>query len=72
MVDGKGGHQPLTQGLHFSVILAEEKVGRRELRWQPSCRWERWPQAPYSRFVFLSNTGRRESGEEGVEVATWW
>ncbi len=29
MVDGKGGHQPLTQGRHISVILAEEKVGRR-------------------------------------------
>jgi len=29
VVDGKGGHQPLTQGRHISVILAEEKVGRR-------------------------------------------
>jgi hypothetical protein len=56
--------------LYFSVILAEEKVGRREWRWQPGGRWERWPSTPYSRFAFLSNTGRRESGEEGVEVAT--
>jgi hypothetical protein len=37
MVDGKGGHKPLTQGRYISVILAEEKVGRREWRWQ---RWQ--------------------------------
>ncbi len=50
MVDGKGGHQPLTQGRHISVILAEEeKVGRMEWRWQPSDRWERWPPTPYAR-----------------------
>jgi hypothetical protein len=36
VVDGKGGHQPLSQGRHFSVILAEEKVGRWEWRWQLS------------------------------------
>ncbi len=41
MADGKGGHQPLTQGRHISVILAEEeKVERREWRWQPSGGWE--------------------------------
>ncbi len=49
MVDGKGGHQPLTQGRHISVILAEEKVGRREWSWQPSGGWERWPPTPYAR-----------------------
>ncbi len=30
MVDGKGGHQPLTQGRHFSEILAEEIEGGEE------------------------------------------
>ncbi len=36
MVDGKGGHQPLKQGRDISVILAEEKVGRKLWKWQPS------------------------------------
>ncbi len=61
MVDWKGGHQPLTQGRHISVILAEEKVGRREWRWQPNCRWERWSPAPYSRYAHLSNPAEEQS-----------
>ncbi len=30
MVDGIGGHLPLTQGRHFSVIFTDNKVGKRE------------------------------------------